>query len=210
MIFYTYKSSLWRAFFIANFMYLFFDTETTGLPKNWKAPITQLDNWPRLVQIAWQIYDNKLELKESIMYIVTPEDFIIPKEASDVHGITTEKAIAGGIDLSKVLDHFREAMLKSKFLVAHNINFDEKIVGAEFLRKKVKKIPNKLARIDTMKISTDFCAIPGKYGYKWPNLTELHVKLFGKGFDGAHDALADVKACADCFFELHKRKIIKL
>ena len=39
-------------------MYLFFDTETTGLPKNWKAPITDLENWPRLVQLAWLVYDN--------------------------------------------------------------------------------------------------------------------------------------------------------
>jgi len=30
-------------------MYLFFDTETTGLPRNWKAPVTDLDNWPRMV-----------------------------------------------------------------------------------------------------------------------------------------------------------------
>jgi len=37
---------------------LFFDTETTGLPKNWKAPVEQLDNWPRLVQIAWQVYSS--------------------------------------------------------------------------------------------------------------------------------------------------------
>ena len=27
-------------------MYLIFDTETTGLPKNFKAPITDTDNWP--------------------------------------------------------------------------------------------------------------------------------------------------------------------
>ncbi|MCX6741278.1 MAG: hypothetical protein NTY61_02675, partial [Candidatus Parcubacteria bacterium] len=42
--------------------YLFFDTETTGLPKNWKAPIEDLDNWPRIVQIAWAIYKNGVKI----------------------------------------------------------------------------------------------------------------------------------------------------
>jgi len=26
-------------------MYLFFDTETTGFPRKWKIPITDLNNW---------------------------------------------------------------------------------------------------------------------------------------------------------------------
>jgi DNA polymerase III epsilon subunit-like protein len=191
-------------------MYLFFDTETTGLPKNYKASLTDFDNWPRMVQIAWQKYSETGVLLESRMYIIKPEGYIIPKEASKVHGITTERAVAEGVDLTGVLNEFRGAMLDSEALVAHNINFDEKIVGVEFLRKKIEKITKKLPRIDTMTESTNYCAIPGKYGFKWPNLTELHHKLFGTAFDGAHDALADVKACADCFFELKKRKVIKV
>ena len=189
-------------------MYLFFDTETTGLPKNYKAPASDTDNWPRMIQIAWQIYNDKNELTDSQMYIIKPEGFSIPKEASDVHGITTEKAIAEGVDLEETLNKFREAMISSEHLVAHNISFDEKIVGAEFIRKKIARLPKKLGRIDTMKEATDYCKIPGKQGYKWPNLTELHTQLFGKGFDGAHDALADVKACADSFFELRKLGVL--
>ena len=34
-------------------MYLFFDTETTGLPKRWNAPVTDLENWPRSFAGAW-------------------------------------------------------------------------------------------------------------------------------------------------------------
>ena len=190
-------------------MYLFFDTETTGLPKNYKAPASDTDNWPRLVQIAWIIYNKGGDILEKKMYIIKPEGYTIPKVASDVHGISTEKAIAEGVDLTMVLNDFREAMLKSDFLVAHNISFDEKIAGAEFIRKKIAKLGKALPRRDTMMESVDFCKIPGKYGnFKWPNLTELHTILFGKGFDGAHDALVDVIACADCFFELQKRGAI--
>ncbi len=189
-------------------MYLFFDTETTGLPKNYKAPASDTENWPRMVQIAWMLYNDSGELTDSKMFIVRPEGYTIPKEASDVHGITTERALEEGVDLTFVLNEFRKAMLDSDTLIAHNISFDEKIVGAEFIRKSIERIPNKLARIDTMTESTDYCQLPGNYGYKWPNLTELHIKLFGNAFEGAHDALADVKACADCFFELKNLGVI--
>ncbi len=189
-------------------MYLFFDTETTGLPKNYKAPASDTKNWPRMVQIAWMQYDEAGKLLDSKMFIVKPEGYTIPKDASDVHGITTERAIEEGADLTSVLNEFREAMIDSTALVAHNIGFDEKIVAAEFIRKKIERISNKLSRIDTMAESTEYCQLPGKYGYKWPNLTELHTILFGKGFEGAHDALVDVKACADCFFELKKLGVI--
>ncbi|MEA2041642.1 MAG: 3'-5' exonuclease [Bacteroidota bacterium] len=189
-------------------MYLFFDTETTGLPKNYKAPITDSKNWPRMVQIAWQQYNRQGEMTREKVYIITPEGYTIPKEASDVHGITTERAIKEGVDLNKVLHEFRDLMEESEFLAAHNIGFDERILGAEFIRKAVPSLSKRLKRIDTMKESTEFCAIPGQYGFKWPNLTELHTILFGKGFEGAHDALADVRACADCYFELKKRKIV--
>lgn len=190
-------------------MYLFFDTETTGLPRNWKAPVSEVDNWPRMVQIGWQLYDSNAQLLESREFIIRPEGYVIPLEAARVHGISTERAMAEGVDLNEVLLLFREAMLRAQFLVAHNISFDEKIVGAEFIRKRVPALPRKLARVCTMQSSTEYCAIPGKRNsYKFPNLTELHTKLFGRGFDDAHTALADVKACADSFFELRRLGVI--
>ena len=60
-----------------------------------------------------------------------------------------------------------------------------------------------------MKSSVHVCRIPSaRGGYKWPNLTELYNYLFQTGFPEAHDALVDVKACADCFFELKRRGTI--
>ncbi len=53
-------------------MYLIFDTETTGLPKRWDAPITDTDNWPRCIQIAWQLHDAMGNLIESQDFIVKP------------------------------------------------------------------------------------------------------------------------------------------
>jgi len=188
--------------------YLFFDTETTGLPKNYKAPITDFNNWPRVVQLAYLIYDeqgNELKTKD---VIIKPDGFIIPKESSNVHGITTERAIAEGIDLKTTLKEFDEDINSVDILVAHNISFDEAIMGCEFLRNGFGNSISSKRKICTMKSSTNFCRIPGKYGFKWPSLSDLHIKLFGKNFDEAHNALADIRATADCFWELKRRNIL--
>ncbi len=189
-------------------MYLFFDTETTGLPKNWKVPVSDVDNWPRMVQLAWLLYNKKGEKIDSKNFIIKPENFEIPLQSSNIHGITTEKAYREGDDLTYVLVLFSDYINKATNLIAHNMQFDEKIIGAEFIRKKIK---NKLFlknRICTMISSVDYCGIKGKHGLKWPSLSELHIKLFNKDFEDAHDAFADISATADCFWKLKNLKII--
>lgn len=102
-------------------MVLFFDTETTGVPKNYNGQMTDLDNWPRVIQLAWALFNDNGTL------------------------------------------------------------FDSQV---------------------------DYCQIPGAHGFKWPKLEELHEKLFGCAFDGAHDAMNDVMATAKCYFELKNKSII--
>jgi DNA polymerase-3 subunit epsilon len=188
-------------------MLLFFDTETTGLPRDWKAPVTQTNNWPRMVQIAWLQYDDQKNLISEANYIIRPDGFTIPSDAADIHGITTEIAIEKGSELSSVLLAFSAVVGGAKMLVAHNMDFDEKIVGAEYVRLGLKSGIFETPRFCTMKTTTDLCRIPGNYGYKWPKLEELHRFLFGSDFENAHDALVDVKVCAKCYYELVKRSI---
>ena len=189
-------------------MYLFFDTETTGLPKNWKAPVTDLNNWPRMIQIAWIFCDNEGNRIESDDFIIKPENFTIPVEASRVHGISTEKAINEGVELETVLFKFSKLVEQADFIVAHNISFDEKIVGAELLRKGIESDFGRKRKLCTMHASTDYCRLLGPYGYKWPKLSELHIKLFGVDFDEAHDASVDINATEKCFWEMRKKGLI--
>ncbi len=189
-------------------MYLFFDTETTGLPKNYKAPVTDTNNWPRMVQLAWHIYNKDGIMIESSDYIIKPEGYIIPKEVSKLHGISTERAISEGHELQLVLEQFNDKISKTEFLVAHNMAFDEKIVGAEFVRKNIESKILKKKRICTMQASVDYCQIPGNYGYKWPKLSELHKILFGKDFTDAHNASVDIAATARCFWKLKELGVI--
>ena len=189
-------------------MYLFFDTETTGLPKDWKAPISDLDNWPRLVQIAWSRYDSSGNKVSDYNYIIKPQGFIIPAYSSIIHRISTERALTEGFDLKMVLEKFAQEIKSVKFLVAHNMDFDVKVVASEFFRNDISNNISEISKICTMKESTSFCQIEGSYGFKWPTLSELYLKLFEEDFQDAHDASVDMSACSKCFFELRKMNII--
>lgn len=191
-------------------MFLIFDTETTGLPKNYNAPVSDSDNWPRMVQLAWQLHDYSGKLIANKNYIIKPEGYDIPIGVSKVHGITTERANRDGHDLSTVLAEFNNDIIRSNYNVGHNIEFDINIVGAEFYRKGIQSSIAELNVIDTMKSSVDFCAIPGGRGggFKYPSLTDLHTKLFNKPFADAHDAAYDVDATAKCFFGLITNRVI--
>ena len=96
-------------------MYLIFDTETTGLPKNWSAPITDSDNWPRAIQIAWQLHDDMGNCIEHEDYLIRPDGFDIPFDAERIHGISTELAQRDGLPLGEVLGKFKDEMLIPSF-----------------------------------------------------------------------------------------------
>jgi len=193
---------------MSNF-YLIFDTETTGLPKRWKAPITDVDNWPRCVQIAWQIHDQYGKLVEHQDFLIQPEGFNIPYDSEQIHGISTLLAQEQGQPLTEVLELFNKALEKSTFIVGQNLQFDLNIMGCEFHRENIETKLLKIPVLDTCTEKTAaFCQIPGgRYGkFKLPTLTELHQKLFNQPFGEAHNATADVEATARCFFELIRLK----
>lgn len=191
-------------------MYLIFDTETTGLPRNYNAPITDTDNWPRCIQIAWQLHDEMGRLIEHQDYLVKPEGFNIPYDAERIHGISTELAAEQGIGLAEVLEKFNIALSKAKFVVGQNIGFDINIMGCEFHRFGVESTMASLPVLDTCtEITADLLKIPGGRGgkFKLPTLTELHQYLFGVPFAEAHNATADVEATTRCFLELIRKGV---
>ena len=192
-------------------MFLVYDTETTGLPRDYNAPMTDSENWPRLVQLAWQLHDEKGKLLSRGNRIVKPEGFKIPFTSSKIHGITTERALSEGALLSDVIEEFNADLKRAKYVMGHNIEFDVNIVGAEQHRLGLSfEELASIGQIDSKLEATDFCAIPGGRGgrFKWPTLTELHEKLFGEGFGDAHDAAYDVAATAKIFFELCRKGVI--
>lgn len=191
-------------------IYLFFDTETTGLPKDYKAPSSDLENWScRLVQLSWLMEDENMQILSQGDFIIKPDGFEIPKESSDVHGITTEFALERGVDLKKAVYYFLGACRMADIIVGHNVSYDMHVVGAELIRTWGKDYIENLPTADTMLSSIELLKIPGKYGYKYPKLMELYKHLFDCEFDDAHNSFADITATAKCFWELKSRGLIK-
>jgi DNA polymerase III epsilon subunit-like protein len=188
---------------------LFFDTETTGVPLNYKAPVTDLNNWPRLVQLGFIGYETEgIEVFKSFEneHIVTPEGFTISEQVSKIHGVTQEKALTEGKNLTYVLASFRDWIDWADLIVGHNLNFDLNVTGAEYLRLSQTNPFDGKKIFDTMLSSVSLCKLPGKFGgqYKWPKLLELYQFLFHEPLAQTHTALDDIQNTAKCYFEMKR------
>ena len=189
-------------------MKLFIDTETTG-KANFRASPTA-KHQPRIVQLAALLTDDKGDEAASFCFVLKPEGFIIPSEVSSIHAITHEFATANGIASGMAMEMLRELALLADTYVAHNVGFDALMVAIEADRMVCDLRDTLLQRSKwfcTMNATTPICKLPGNYGdYKWPKLQEAFTHCFGQPFDGAHDALADVRACKRVYFWLQEHK----
>ncbi len=177
-------------------MYLVFDTETTGQALDYDAPVNYAGNWPRLVELAWALFDADGQPLQQHHYLVRPAGYDIPAGATRIHGIGTAQAAAKGRPLAEVLGLFAETLALSRFSVAHNAAFDCQVLRAELHRLGQPDFMLRVPVLCTMQMGA------AGHGAKWPKLAALHTRLFGTGFEGGHRAGADVAACARCFFEL--------
>ncbi len=190
-------------------MIIVIDCETTGLPTDFSAPASDLDNWPRAVEIAWGVFTESGELIRNHNHIIFPDGYEIPEAATAKHGITTLQAQTEGIPLSSVLGYLTADLCSATLVVGHNIAFDAKVIGAEFIRTNQTNLFDDVDLLCTMVSSTDYCAIRGPHGNKWPRLSELYVILFDGVIEGEHRAEVDMLATAKCYFELVKRGVIQ-
>lgn len=195
---------------------LFIDTETNGLPRDFRGAYNDTTNWPRLVQIAWLLADEDGKTLAEKSYIIKPDGWVIGGEVSNIHGITTERAHKEGIPLQGVIDALEVDLIGVKYVVCHNVNFDRPVLACEYCRvaQQIQSdawsnsvIYPTAKHFCTMEMTTNILKIPGKIKdtYKWPKLDELYKYLFGKdvpGRDRYHDALFDVRATAQCFFKI--------
>lgn len=174
-------------------MNLIFDTETTGLA-DFRLPQVHLAH-PRMVSLAAILTDTDGAEISMMSAIIYPE-MAIPKQASAIHGITTERARQCGVPLVCALSMFCQMAAKADALVAHNIEFDLRIIRTELYRVSRFDRLKDMMPFCTMHASKPICKIPGKRGHKWPSLDEAHRHFFSEGFSGAHSALEDARACA--------------
>lgn len=194
---------------------LFFDTETSGFIKK-DLPIDDPDQaW--CVQIG-AILATEEETLEEMNLLIQSDGRSMNPFAEEVHGISVEYADEHGLPELEVTEAFGKLLRKADKIVCHNFDFDWKYV-THMMERNLDNLSDEarsafyldLPSQCTMKDKkiVNFCGLKNKAGkVKWPKLVELHEKLFGEAFDGAHDAFADISATARCYFELIKLGII--
>jgi DNA polymerase-3 subunit epsilon len=183
--------------------YLVYDTETNGFPPH-----------ARMTQLAFMLFNDKSEVIMESQDFIKPDGWTIPKTEFFINnGMTTERNVELGIPLKDCLAKFHLALEQADYKIAHNHQFDVQIVTNEIAKAgmPLQTFANK-KHFCTMLASVDYVGALNKWGKpgKWPNLQELHKKCFGEEFDGAHDALADVRATAKSFIFLKEKGIIKI
>lgn len=184
-------------------MLLFFDTETTG-KYDFKASHTAPQQ-PHLVQLGMILDDLEGNTIEEYETIIRVAEINIPISAAEIHGITTAIANAQGIDVRIALDKFDEFWQRSNRIVAHNVEFDKKVMKTAYHRVGMEGLFGITPTYCTMHHSTGVLKLPGRYGYKWPKLEEAYRVLVDvEGFEGAHNALNDVRACRDVYYALRR------
>jgi len=179
---------------------LIFDTETTGLPRDKNMPAhLRKGNWPDLVSIAWKVYEDGTFIRLH-SFLIKPEGWTIPPEATKIHGISQEKAETSGVPLKVAMEAFCRDISTSGKIIAHNLAFDKQVVlNALYWRLSLPTVAwSPLADICTGILSTNELKLQfsGKtsYSYKMPSLKELYFATFSKEDPpGAHDSLRDVE-----------------
>lgn len=179
--------------------YLVFDTETTGFTGEHKD---------KIMSIGWALYTKEGSELFAANDFIQPDYWVECSEgAFNIHKISREKCEKQGVSILQALSHFQQALENCKCLLAHNSSFDTKIIEGAMKSADFNSATfDSLQKYCTMTTTAKVCKISKKRGtgYKNPKLQELHNVLFGVGFEGAHDALSDVRATARCFFQLKK------
>jgi DNA polymerase-3 subunit epsilon len=190
---------------VADVSILIIDTETTGVNPR-EARIVQLAAYHMGDGPAWPFLG---QLNE----IIRPQGFMIPEEATAIHGIDQDTALRKGRPLASVLDQLHALAVEAfsdnldPWLVAHNLNYDFAVLCHEFERIGASSYAlTRLFPMCTMQAMTRRCNLPGKYPGKpkWPKLQEAYTFCFPEGYTStdiaqAHTAMGDVLKCRDIY-----------
>jgi DNA polymerase III alpha subunit (gram-positive type) len=186
-------------------MYLIYDVSAIGNPGNYKAPFSETFNWPRMLHISWIVLNKEYKPIGDFDRIVKPDGFTVTEEIQKKTKIDQEDIDKKAVDISDILKSFNESCAVCDYIFSHNLNFNENVLAAEYIRQSMDIAMFKKERFCLMQESTYYCKISSKTGgYKWPTLNELHCVCFNTSYTPLNNARADVIAAARCFIKLMK------
>ena len=185
---------------------LFVDTETSGIPRDWNQPYSTRNNWPHIAQLAWVVcMPDGREIKAENYYI-QPSDYDMDPVSGTIHGLTLDFLRAHGQPRHAVMQRlYRDLLQYQPLVVAHFMRLDFHMVGVGFHRAG---LPNPLLQLPTFCTMRATGPLVRHSTQGFLRLGELHERLFGEPMRREHDALADARATARCFFELRRQGTI--
>ena len=188
-------------------MYLIIDTETSGLPYDFSAPISRLDNWPRVIWLGFILLDENLEIIREGNYYINP-GMKISENVAKVLGISDEIVQKYGNPTSEILHIFKDVCKNAKYLIGHNLDYDYKVISAEIIRNNFNLSLKRKKRICTMINSKEFVnkkSSDNKLTY--PKLSDLFKKLYEEDFF-SKCPFDDVKYAVKCFIKMREKEMV--
>lgn len=200
---------------------LIFDTETNGKrPKVRKGETPPLEAEPFVVQLAAKLFEGRRTVGQFACFCV-PEykgeraRFPIDPMTGEIEAFFTNNGLndavidSVGLPYRVALPAFNNLLRVCDRVVCHNIEFDDPVIRAAMSRIAAPQdVYWSKPKFCTMQSLTNVLKLPGKFGFKYPTLDEAYRALVDdKGFDGAHDAMVDVDACADVLWKIEDKDI---
>lgn len=186
--------------------YLVFDASGIGKPKDYKAPFTDTFSWPRLIHLSWIMLNEEFKPIKDYDCIIKPEGFSVDHHVTKFTRLEEEEINKKGEKVEDVFEEFAKSVEEADYLIAHNMNVQENIIAAEYMRKGMHPPHFTTERLCLMQEATFYCKLQSRGGgYKWPSLQEIYMTLFHQKFAPAGNARADVIAAARCFIMLMKK-----
>lgn len=160
-----------------------FDLETTGLD-------LQKDEIVQFAAIRWHENKGNIEPVSELQFYCKPS-ILIPKEASDIHGITDEK-VKESPSFKDFVTQVQDIFLGADIAGYNIINFDVHILNRQMKENAVEGFLDSFFFYDSYKVYVDDCP---------RNLENAYKHYTGKQLQNAHDALADVSGTSEVIFQ---------
>lgn len=182
---------------------LFVDTETSGKPRHYHAPVSHVGRWPFIVQLAWKIYDLGGKLIKEEDHFIFEQEISIEKASEKIHGIKREELQRKGKERRSVLLLLtRDLKQYRPLIIGHFVEFDLKMLQVALNRESLQNIIPRYRQFCTMRATSDYNNYPNQ---EYPGLGDLYENLFGEKLLNQHNAAIDVEGTVRCFFELRRR-----
>lgn len=193
---------------------LVYDTETTGLPLFNEA--SNDPRQPHIVQLAALLVDLASgKTLSSIDFTVKHDGWESCAQALAAHGITTEIANDIGVPELVALEGFTALWLNSDLRIAHNEQFDARIIRCALHRFDPGMSPEKWrdgTAECTQQLATPIMKLPptermrlaGRTHHKSANLREAYLHFTGRELVDAHTAMADAQGCREVYFAIKR------